>query len=138
MAHESKSKHKEIYLGEQKNVGVNSMEIAALNKTEPVGKGLEVLHGTKEWQPDKKGNRRTKQTNLETETGEGAEQMKLVGRQRKPQRKTKQNRWRRPGTIARNKRKSIEDMRHRSSKQNKAGGEGLELLRETNGSQSKT
>ena len=112
MAHESKSKHKEIYLEEQKNAGVNSMEIAALNKSEPVGKGLEVLHGTKEWQPDKKGNHRAKQN----KSGDGD--------------------WRRPGTSARNRWKSIEYMRNRSSKQNKAGGEGLELVRGTNGSQS--
>ena len=42
---------------------------------------------------------------------------------------TAQSKWRRPGTSARNKRKSIEDKGNRSSKQNKAGGEGLELVR---------
>ena len=31
-------KHKEIYLGKQKNVGVNSKEIAALNKIKPLDK----------------------------------------------------------------------------------------------------
>ena len=43
-------KMKEIYLGIQKNVGVNTMEIAALNKREPVGEGLELVRGTKESQ----------------------------------------------------------------------------------------
>ena len=41
---------KEINLGIQKNVGVNTMEIAALNKREPVRKGLELVRGTKESQ----------------------------------------------------------------------------------------
>ena len=48
MAHDARGKHKEIYLGIQKNVGVNTMEIAAINKREPVQEGLELPRGTKE------------------------------------------------------------------------------------------
>ena len=47
-AHEAKGKHNEIYFVKQKNVGVNAMEIAALNKRGPVGEGLELLRGTQE------------------------------------------------------------------------------------------
>ena len=43
--------------------------------------------------------------------------------------------WR-PGTSARNKRKSIGSKENSGAKQNKAAGEGLELVRETKGSQS--
>ena len=35
-AHETKGKHKEICLGKEKNVGVNTKEIAAKNKTKPL------------------------------------------------------------------------------------------------------
>ena len=151
MAHESKSKHKEIYLGEQKNVGVNSMEIAALNKREPVRKGLEVLHGTKE--RIRKETAAQSKTNLETETGGGlelvrgtdevsrktketaaqnktkplekawnycAKQTEVNRRHEKPQLKTEQSRWGRPGTIARNKRKSIGRQRTPLGRQRKS------------------
>ena len=126
MAHESKSKYKEIYLGEQKNVGVNSMEFTALNKGETVGKGLglvcrtktsqsevkgtatqnktdreglELVRGTKESQAEVKRNRGAKQNNRWRRPGTSARnRRKSIGRQRKPRRKTKQTHWRRPGT----------------------------------------
>ena len=44
---------------------------------------------------------------------------------------------RRPGTSVRNKRKSIEDKGNRGTKQNRADGDGLELVRRTKESQSK-
>ena len=47
----------EIHLGKQKNVGVNTMKIAALNKREPVGEGLELARETKGSQSGDKGNR---------------------------------------------------------------------------------
>ena len=42
MAHETKGK----YLGEQKNVGMNTTKNTALNKGEPVAEGLELVRGT--------------------------------------------------------------------------------------------
>ena len=62
MAHEIKGKHKEIHLGKQKNVGVNMMEIAALNKREPFGEGLELVRETKESESD------TKETGVQNNT----------------------------------------------------------------------
>ena len=53
--------HEEIYLGKQKNVGVNTMEIAALNKREPVGEGLGLPCGMEESLSGDKGNRGAKQ-----------------------------------------------------------------------------
>ena len=61
-----------------------------------------------------------------------------VRNQEKPRHKTKQRRWRKPGTSARYKRKSVGNKGNRSTKQNKAAGEGLELVRDTKGSQSET
>ena len=54
MAHETQGKHKETYLGKQKNVGVKTMEIAALNKSERFGKGPELLRETNKSQSDTK------------------------------------------------------------------------------------
>ena len=79
MGRETKGKHKEICLGKQKNVVVDAMEIASLNKREPVGEGLGLLR----------------------------EQKKVNRKKRKSKRKTKQSRRRRPGTSARDKRKSV-------------------------------
>ena len=45
---------------------------------------------------------------------------------------------RRPGTSARNKSNSVDDKRNSGSKQNKAAGEGLELVRGTKVIQSTT
>ena len=61
MSHETKGKHKEIYIGEQKKVGVNSMEFAALNKREAAGKGLGLVCLTEESQSELKLNRGAKQ-----------------------------------------------------------------------------
>ena len=61
MAHETRAKRKQIYLGKQKNVGVTTMENAALNKRESAGKGLELLCGTEESQSENKGNPSEKQ-----------------------------------------------------------------------------
>ena len=77
----------EIHLGEQKNMGVNTMKSAALNKKESAGGGLELVR----------------------------EQRESVGRKRKARRKTKESRWRRPGTSVRNKRKSVEDKANRGT-----------------------
>ena len=62
MAHETKVKLKETNLGKQKNVGVNAMEFASLNKREPFGEGLELLRGVKESQSN------TKETGAENNT----------------------------------------------------------------------
>ena len=65
------------------------------------------------------------------------QEQKHVGvKSKEPRRKTKQSRWRRPGTSARNKRKSIEDKGNRGEKQNRGGGEGLGLVLGTKESQS--
>ena len=51
-------------------MGVNTVEVAALNKREPVGKGLELVRGTKESSPEQRGNRSAKQNMA---AGEGME-----------------------------------------------------------------
>ena len=70
MAHETEGKDKEMHLGKQKNVGVNTMEIVALNKKEPVEKGLELVLWPKGSQSEDKGNSDAKQNKA---TGEGLE-----------------------------------------------------------------
>ena len=62
MAHKAKGKDEEVYLVKLKNVGVNTMEITALNKREPVGEGLELPCGTEESLSGDKGNRGIKNT----------------------------------------------------------------------------
>ena len=56
IANETTGQHKEMQLEKQKNVGVNSMEIAALNKRGSAGKGLELVRQQQEV------NRKTKQS----------------------------------------------------------------------------
>ena len=128
MVHETKVKHNEKYLGEQKNVGVNTMENTALNKSEPVAKGLELVGGTNGSQrKPKKPRRKTKQNRWRSPGKSAWIKRKSIGRQTKPRRKTKKSRRRRPGTSARNKRKSIKSQR----KPRQLAGKGLELVRGT-------
>ena len=63
-------KHKEIYLGKQWNVSVNTMEIGALNEREAVGEGLELLREAKESPSEDRENRGAKQNK---DAGEGLE-----------------------------------------------------------------
>ena len=89
MATEAKAKHKETYLGKQKNVGVNLMGIAALNK----------------------------ESNLEKAWNHCVKRKKVNRIRRKPEHKTIPSRWRRPGTTALNERKSIGCKGNRDAKQ---------------------
>ena len=88
MAHKANGKHEEIYLGKQKNVGVNTMDIAALNKREPVGEGLGLPCGMEESLSGDKGNRGAKQNKaaregLELVRGTKGRQRTLQGIQKK-------------------------------------------------------
>ena len=64
------TRHKGNMPGKRKDVGVNTIEIAALNKRGPVGEGLELLRGTKERQSTTKA---TAAQNKTKPLGEGLE-----------------------------------------------------------------
>ena len=132
MAHESKSKYKEIYLGEQKNVGVNSMEFTALNKGETVGKGLGLVCRTKTSQSEVKGTATQNKTDREG--------LELVRGTKESQAEVKRNRGAKqnsageglelvPGTEG----SQSEGKGNRGAKQNKPTGEGLELVNQKTG-----
>ena len=57
-----RGKHIEIHLEKQKNVGLNAMEFAALNKRKSAREGLELVREKQEV------NRQTKQTEAQNKT----------------------------------------------------------------------
>ena len=143
------SKCKETLARQKKTIGLHLGPIVWRRSTTEGSKWLdkrmwaekwnEISRGTKEcgrefngnlWAEQKRAGGKRPGTNLSNKN------MSIV-RQRKPQRKTKQIRWRRPGTSARNERKSIRRRKkNRDTEQNKSAGEGLELVLGTKGSQS--
>ena len=86
---------------------------------------------TKECGREYDGNRYDKQKRFSGRRPEISARNKRtsIGRQRKPRYKTKQSRWRRSGTSARNKGSQLEDKVNCGAKQNEAAGESLELVR---------
>ena len=68
------------------------------------GEGMELERGTKESEPEEKETAAwTKQSRWRRPGTSARNKRKSTGRERKPQRKTKHGCWRRPGTSARNK-----------------------------------
>ena len=123
------TRHKGKTSGKQKNAGVNAIEIAALNKGEPVGGGLELLRGTKDSQSDGKGNRGANKTRpLAKAWNQCAEQS--------GNRSAKQNTTAGEGLelVCGTKESQSEEKGNRGAEQNKAAGEGLEPLCGTKGS----
>ena len=125
-------KQKEIYLGKQWNVNVNTMAIGALNEREAVGEGLELLREAKESPSEDRENRGAKQNK---DAGEGLELTcgrKGVKRKTKDTaRNTKESSSRRTGTSdCRPNAKNESAIKKDSATKNKPDRKQKELLQE--------